>query len=43
MMGVVRALDAGTLTVERFFALVKGQDLSPITKAWDEGLKKEKE
>jgi len=34
-MGVVRALDAGTLTIERLFQVVKGQDLSVLTKAWD--------
>lgn len=35
MMGCVRALDAGTLPLEQFVKLIRGQDLSILTSPWE--------
>lgn len=33
-MGAYRALDAGTLTIEKLYKIVSGQDLSVMTDVW---------
>jgi hypothetical protein len=42
LVGTVRALDCGALTIDRLFKIVKGQNLKPITDAWEETLAEHK-
>lgn len=39
-MGVVRALDAGTLTPRAVWRMIRGADLSVITYPWEKALQK---
>jgi hypothetical protein len=41
IIGIVRALDCGALPIERFYAIIRGQDLTRLTKPWDNALSKE--
>jgi len=34
-MGLVRALDSGVISLERFLELFQGADLAPLDSIWD--------